>query len=241
MKGLIIFLAIALFPFVVCAQEYEIDYFRADSNLYIYTSYYDMGTYKKVGANGLVIEGDDEVIIVDAPWDSTQTLRLLTWVKDSLQKPVAAVIITHAHEDRIGGIDQVHAAGIPTLATELTAAEAINKGFTSPTYTFSTDTLLQIPGAAIDVFYPGPGHTEDNSVVYVPRNKTLYGGCFLKSAYSKNLGNIADANLPEWPHSLMQLKERFSEAKLVIPGHGNWESGALENTLRLLKAKPEGK
>lgn len=219
------------------AQDYAIDYVQADTGLYIYTSYYDMGAYKKVGANGLVLEGAKSVILVDAPWDSAQTAQLMKWVADSLQKPVRAAIITHAHEDRIGGIAQFHAAGIPTIGTTLTAAEAINRGFEPPMATFSSDTLVHLDDLQLELFYPGPGHTADNSVVYVPASHTLYGGCFLKSARSKNLGNIADADLTAWPASLERLALRYPEAIHVVPGHGGWQDGAIENTRRLLEEK----
>lgn len=218
------------------AQSYDIDYVKADSNLYIYTSYYDMGEWKKIGANGLIIEGDKEVIVVDAPWDSVQTVQLLGWIADSLQKPVAALIITHAHEDRIGGIAQAHAANIPTIATRLTGEEAATNGFESPGYLFDRDTLISIPGAMAEVYYPGAGHTRDNCVVYLADSQTLYGGCFLKSASSKNLGNIADADIEAWPESLDNTESRFPKAELVIPGHGSREAGAIKNTRKLLGA-----
>ncbi|MGB3180042.1 MAG: subclass B1 metallo-beta-lactamase [Cyclobacteriaceae bacterium] len=221
--------------FALYGQGYDIDYMQAGPGLYIYTSYYDMGEYKKVGANGLVIAGNEEVIIVDAPWDSAQTAQLMEWVADSLRKPVAAFIITHAHDDRIGGIAQVHARGIATIGTSLTADEASTNGFEAPRFTFSADTLIEVAGAQAEVYYPGPGHTIDNCVVYVPASRLLYGGCFLKSAGSKNLGNIADVKLGSWPKSLLNLQERFSDAEFIIPGHGFWLPGAVENTHRLLK------
>lgn len=221
--------------FALHGQDYDIDYMQAGNGLYIYTSYYDMGEYKKVGANGLIIAGDEEVIIVDAPWDSAQTVQLMEWVADSLRKPVAAFIITHAHDDRIGGIAQVHAQDNTTVGTSLTAVEATSNGFEAPLFTFSTDTLVEVAGAQAEVYYPGPGHTIDNCVVYVPDSRLLYGGCFLKSAGSKNLGNIADAHLESWPESLIKLQERFPHAEFIIPGHGLWLPGAVETTHRLLK------
>lgn len=233
-SNLLFALLLMVSPAALFGQSYEIDYMQAGNGLYIYTSYFDMGEYKKVGANGLIISGDSEVIIVDAPWDSAQTVQLMNWVADSIRKPVVAVIITHAHDDRIGGIAQVHAAGIPTVSTSLTAQLASQNGFYAPLYTFESDTTLQMAGASAEVYYPGPGHTEDNCVVYVPASRLLYGGCFLKSIYSKDLGNIADADLHNWPGSLDRLSARFPDAEFVIPGHGLWLPGAIENTRKLL-------
>ena len=35
-------------------------------------------------------------------------------------------------------------------------------------------------------FYPGPGHTEDNIVVYFRKRNLLFGGCLLKTMRQKN-------------------------------------------------------
>ena len=47
----------------------------------------------------------------------------------------------------------------------------------------------------IEIFYPGSGHTEDNIVVWLPKHRILFGGCFVKSLQSKNLGNTEDASI----------------------------------------------
>jgi metallo-beta-lactamase class B len=39
-------------------------------------------------------------------------------------------------------------------------------------------------------------------------------------------GNLADANLKEWSNTVGKIKEKFSSAKIVVPGHGR--SGGIE-------------
>lgn len=63
--------------------------------------------------------------------------------------------------------------------------------------TFRSDMLLTYGPSSLEVFYPGPGHTPDNSVVYLPAHKLLYGGCFIKSKESVSLGNIEEAGAIE--------------------------------------------
>jgi len=70
--------------------------------------------------------------------------------------------------------------------------------------------------------------------VYLREAKTLYGGCFLKSAASTTLGNIDDADLAAWPASLDALEQRFPGAEVVIPGHGGLAAGAISRTRALL-------
>ncbi|MGV2873384.1 hypothetical protein [Colwellia sp. E150_009] len=49
----------------------------------------------------------------------------------------------------------------------------------------------------------------------------LFGGCFVKSLNSKNLGNIEDAVIKDWPDSIQQVINKYPNIKMVVPGHGN--------------------
>jgi hypothetical protein len=52
---------------------------------------------------------------------------------------------------------------------------------------------------------------------------------------SEDLGSIDDANLLQWPQSVQQVEDKYSEAEVVIPGHGRTGSVELmEHTLDLL-------
>lgn len=226
-------LALALMAVGAMAQ-YQIDVTRYSESIYIYQSYF---TYQgsKTGANAVVYAGKDSVIIIDTPWDNDQTEQLLRWVETELKKPVAYFIITHAHLDRIGGIEVLKEKGIVSYGSEKTAEEALKRKYSAPDKLFENDTTFRLKRAQVEVFYPGPGHTVDNVVVYFPQEKVLYGGCFLKSSKAPDLGNLEDADVAAWPASLKRVQERFAKATLIIPGHGEWNPGAIENTAKLLK------
>lgn len=205
--------------------------------LYLVHSY---GDYQgqKVEANGLLVASQDCVALVDTAWDASQTRELLAWSTKQLGRKPRFAVITHAHADRIGGIGVLRAANIPTFGDELTPPEARRHGFPSPDHLFRKRLALRCGGLTLDLFYPGPGHTRDNLTVYVRESKVLYGGCFLKSAASTSLGNVADADLAAWPKSLETLAREFPAATLVIPGHGGLEPGAIERTRKLLREPP---
>lgn len=219
---------------VMCQEKsYHIDVTKLDDGVYLYRSYGDYeGT--TVSANGLVAEGTDSVVVMDTPWDNEQTIELLDWVERELKKPIAVFVITHAHADRIGGISVLNERGIPSIGSRLTHVYALKRGFEAPTSSFEKERVLKYNGLEVQVYYPGPGHTVDNSVVYLLPSNVLYGGCFLKSAGSTSLGNIADADLDSWPQSIENAQEKFPNPKMVIPGHGEYGPGAIENTLKLL-------
>lgn len=48
----------------------------------------------------------------------------------------------------------------------------------------------------------------------------------MKSIQSKNLGFTGDAVMSEWPNSLKRVLNRYNDALVVVPGHG--EVGGLE-------------
>lgn len=90
----------------------------------------------------------------------------------------------------------------------------------------------------IEVYYPGESHSPDNLVVYFPERNILFGGCMIKSLESKDLGNVADANLQEWPNSVKKVLDRYRDAKVVIPGHGKWGNiDLMKFTLQLCEEK----
>ena len=88
----------------------------------------------------------------------------------------------------------------------------------------------------MECLFTGPGHTPDNISVYFPDSKILFGGCMIKSLQSKGLGNTADAVVSEWDKSVDKLKLLCPEAKVVIPGHGNYgDISLLTHTINLVK------
>ena len=78
----------------------------------------------------------------------------------------------------------------------------------------------------------------DTSVVCFPEKSILFGGCFTKSMESKDLGNIKESNIVEWPNSIKRMFQRFRNVQTVVPGHGNFgEVDLIQHTADLLKNK----
>lgn len=94
---------------------------------------------------------------------------------------------------------------------------------------------LTIGKEIVEVYFPGESHTIDNVVVYFNNRKILFGGCMVKSLESRGVGFTYDANMEEWPKSVNKVLERYKDAKIVIPGHGNWgDTKLLKHTIELL-------
>lgn len=235
----ILCLLLLLPGYTLLAQEQLLQVTKIAPEVYVHTSYNEFDGVR-YPSHGLVVSTKEGVVLIDTGWGNEPTEQLLAWVKSNLKQPVKACVATHWHEDKLGGIGALQAQGIPTITGELTAmlAAAHDKGI--PEVTFATDTSFTVGGQRFEVYYPGRGHTADNVVVYLPKQKILFGGCLVKDLQAKNLGNIAEADLKSWPGAIAKLLHRYPKAKVVVPSHGPWgDRSLLRHTLVLLQSPSE--
>lgn len=206
--------------------------------VYVFITYQHIGVMGNLRfpANGLYVVTPEGVVLLDTPWDTTQLQPLLDSIERRHRLPVVMSISTHYHEDRTAGIDYYRERDIATWSSEATAARCSEVGFPRAAHLFASDTTFVVGGRSFQTYYPGPGHTTDNIVVWLPEWRVLYGGCFIKSTESTDLGNIANADLAAWPGSARRTLRRFRRPEYVIPGHSGWQDAdGLKHTLRLLR------
>jgi len=173
----------------------------------------------QVPSNGLIVHGASGSLIVDTAWSSEQTAAILSWAESNVG-PIRAVVITHAHDDRLGGLAEVQRRKIPTYALAETVRLAaqddgppIEHGVTSP---FALDSL----GVSGELFFPGAGHTTDNSTIWLRATRVLAGGCLVRASAATTMGNTRQADLESWPHAIATLQQRYPDVHVVVPGHG---------------------
>jgi metallo-beta-lactamase class B len=166
-------------------------------NFYIYTTYSD---YKGIlyPANGMYVVTDSGVIMIDALWDASQTQPLLDSIEKRHQKKVKICVVTHCHDDRTAGLDVLKEQGVRTYSSVKSYENGKAEGNKTAAFRFTKDTTFTLGEISFETFYPGHGHTSDNIVVWFPRAKILYGGCFIKSLDANDLGNLEDADVASW-------------------------------------------
>ena len=102
----------------------------------------------------------------------------------------------------------------------------------SETFPLVQGMQLEVGEETVEVAWPGPGHTEDNVVVYFPQRRLLFGGCLVLGR--DKIGNSADADLVNWAESVRTLDQY--DVDIVIPGHGDrLDPGLVEHTIALLE------
>ena len=201
-------------------------------NVYQHVSYKKTKTWGMVGASGLVVVIGTDAYIIDTPWTQKSTEQLISWIK-SENLNLKAAVITHFHEDASGGIPFLNNLKVKTYATSMTNNLLGNKKREKSSNEISRDTF-ELVDNTIEVFYPGAGHTRDNIVVWLPKHKILFGGCFVISTRSKSLDNIEDASVEDWPKSIQRVINKYPEIEVVVPGHGKvGDESLLNHTAKL--------
>jgi len=206
-------------------------------DVYVHTSYGLLDDGSAYPANGLFIVTGKGIILIDTPWGEIPTEQLLDSLNKRYGKPVLYCISTHFHDDRTGGVDVLKKHGIKTYSSKLTRELAKQKGQKQPEFAFTNDTTFKAGNFTVQTYYPGPGHTKDNIVVWLPSANVLFGGCFVKSLESKDIGNLSDADVAAWPQSIENVESKFKNVKYVIPGHLSWKGDTLmlRHTLEMAK------
>jgi metallo-beta-lactamase class B len=202
--------------------------------LWLHRSDKDWGDGKPITSNGVFVVGDHALAMIDTAWTDDQTGKLIDWAEEHFGLPVRHVFSTHWHQDKMGGMAEVKRRGISGYGLDLTAQLGAENGGTPPSIRFKKSIRVELGNETVEMYYAGPGHTLDNTVVWLERRKVLIGGCLVKSDTWTNLGYIDDADVAAWGPTLKHLLERYANAVRVVPGHGEiGDLGLVRHTLEL--------
>ncbi len=232
-----LFLLGILFTFNLYGQDsavsLKISHLTGD--FYVYTTYKTLNG-SPFPSNSMYLVTDSGVVMIDTPWDTTQFQPLMDSIEKRHHKKVLYCIATHFHDDRTAGLDFLKTKGVKTYSSYETYLLCKERNEKQAQYYFLTDTTFTVANYTFRTYYPGPGHTWDNIVIWFAKERILYGGCLVKSTENDGLGNIADGYVRSWPTSIKRVMKQCPDPLYVIPGHFSWENNkSLEHTLKLLK------
>ncbi len=183
-----------------------------------------------------VIVGDEGVMVVDAQATPAMAADVLRHIREVTDKPVKYVLLSHYHAVRVLGASAYDAENI--LASRLTyemivergqqdweseygrfprlfeGAESI-PGLTWPTIVFDGMLTVDLGNRKVEVFSPGRGHTQGDTVAWLPDQRILYAGDLVEYGATPYAG---DAHLADWPATLDRL--RALKPEKLVPGRG---------------------
>lgn len=230
----LILLPSGLFSQGVITVSPDLELIKISENAYVHVSYTSSPDFGRYSSNGLIFINGREALLFDTPSTDSLTGILLSWLTENMNLEIKGFVPNHWHEDCMGGLACLRQIGVKTFANQLTIDIAAEKHLPLPEIGFVDSLTLHLGNRKVFCWFPGAAHSKDNIVVWIPSEKILFPGCMIKSIDAGNLGNVADGDLKEYPVTIGKLIEKFSSARIVIPGHGAVGGfGLLTHTLSL--------
>lgn len=221
-------------------QGYQSDHLKTEQltpHTYQHISYLATEEFGKVACNGLVVVDRGEALVFDTPTKDADAGELIDWIETTLKCKVVGIVVTHFHEDCLGGLKEFHRRNIPSYASSKTIALAKSEGEEVPQTGFDSYLEIEVGSKKVINEFPGEGHTSGNIVCYFPSEKVLFGGCLIKCV-GAGKGYLGDANVDEWSNTVRLVKARFGKVRVVVPGHGKPGDGALlDYTIKLFETE----
>ena len=185
-------------------------------------------------ANSVIIEGEHEVMLVDAQLTRTNAERVLHEIKET-KKPLSIIYITHEHADHFLGLE-VFKEAYPRVKIIANSAvvDRINKvyqekidkwqkilgsGATSHVVAIEKfdGNLIKFESSEIEILKHLQGDTDENTMLWIPGQRTLIAGdVAINNMHAYTAETDSKARV-KWLNSLNKIREL--KPSVVIPGH----------------------
>ncbi|MBN2185629.1 MAG: MBL fold metallo-hydrolase [Candidatus Krumholzibacteriota bacterium] len=197
------------------------------------------GTAQGLGANSGFVLGDDAVLVIDSRYTPALAGQLLEAVRSVTDLPVKYLVNTHYHPDHTWGNSVFADLGAVIIARPETR-QGIEKyapvyleyyrkempekyellvdvRITLPDSVITENTVIDLGGVEVELFYPGPAHTAGDLIVSIGSEKTLFTGGLACNGYHANMGDPG-ADFDNWIAALDDMEKRAPVR--VVPGQG---------------------
>jgi len=184
--------------------------------------------------NSVIIEGEHEVMLIDAQLTKTNAERVLQEIKE-IKKPLSIIYITHEHADHFLGLE-VFKEAYPRarIIANSAVVDRINKvyqekidkwqkilgsGATSHVVAIEKfdGNLIKFESSEIEVLKHIQGDTDENTVLWIPGQRTLIAGDVVLNNMHLYTAETDSKARGKWLHSLNKIREL--KPSVVIPGH----------------------
>ena len=185
-------------------------------------------------ANSVIVEGADEIMLVDAQLTKTNAARVLQAIK-ATHKPLSLIYITHEHADHFLGlevfkeaypgvqiianskvvdrIDKVYQAKIDKWAG-LLGTDAASHVVAISKY---DENVIRFEHSDIEILKDVQGDTDANTMLWLPEQKTLIAGDVVFNDMHVYTAETDAGARKRWLGSLKAIRDLNPAA--VIPGH----------------------
>ena len=184
--------------------------------------------------NSTIVEGAQEVMLVDAQLTKTSAEKVLQQIRDT-KKPLSLIYLTHEHADHFLGLEVFRDAypGARIIASSA-VVDRINKVYpeklekwkkmlgsdaTSHVVAISKYDagVIEFESSRIEIFKKLQGDTDENTMLWFPEQRALIAGDTVFNdmhVYTAETDSNARKN---WSSTLKKIREL--KPSVVIPGH----------------------
>src|ERR1700720_3135642 len=186
------------------------------------------------GVNSVIIEGEHEVMLVDAQLTKTSAEKALQEIKKT-KKPLSIIYVTHEHADHFLGLEVFREAypGVRIIANSA-VTDRINKVYqekidkwqkilgsaaSSRVVTISKfdGNFIEFENSKIEVLKQIRGDTDENTILWIPGQRILIAGDVLFNDMHVYTAETDSKARGKWLNSLQKIREL--KPSVVIPGH----------------------
>ncbi|HEY2359604.1 MAG TPA: MBL fold metallo-hydrolase [Candidatus Angelobacter sp.] len=178
-------------------------------DLYAYVSDND------ASANSTFLISDQGILVVDTGLNAEEGRKLLQQIRKVSQAPVRWIVNTHYHPDHRGGNSAVGPDAV-IISTEFTRShvEKLAQENSANEIVGPKGLVLYLGGHEVQIYHPGPAHTQGDLVVYFPDEHAIAtGDLFLTNSCPA----MDDGDMENWIAALDHILALPVEH--VVPGH----------------------
>lgn len=209
--------------------EKKVTFAKLGEGAYAYTAEGDPNT-------GVII-GDDGVMVIDTQATPYMAQDVVKRIREVTDKPIKYILMSHYHAVRVLGAAAYEAENI--IASRLTYEMIVERGqfdydselgrfprlfqgaetipgLTWPSIVFDGKITIDLGNCPVEIWSPGRGHTQGDTVAWLPEQKILYAGDLVEFGATPYTG---DAHLRDWPQTLDAL--RALKPEKLVPGRGD--------------------
>lgn len=186
--------------------------------------------------NSFIVEGDRSLVLVDTQFVLSQANALVAKLA-ALNKPLAAIFITHPHPDHYNGLATVLAsypgtsvfASAATIAGIRETAEPKRaywtpivgadypQSFVVPDQSIVDGEKISVDAIDLQLFDLGPAECSDNTMIALPQIDAVIVSDLV---YNRVHPWLAEGRSQNWLTALEGARRRFGGATTLYAGHG---------------------
>lgn len=227
------------------SKEKPLPYFQLKQNVYMFFgNIAEVDEYNRGwnGNAGFVVTRDG-VVVIDSLGTPKLGQRMITTIKNVTQKPIKYLIITHNHPDhsfgaiafkRLGGVTIIAHQGTRNYinSDQIESSVAYRDSFIKddmqgfegvlPDITITGKRFskydLSFGGRTFHIYNAGQHHSAGDLVVHVKEDDVVW---ISDLAFNQRTTYMGDGNSKQAIEAQDWLLTRFTNASLMIPGHGS--------------------